>query len=202
MAVGRVLRAAGGRRIPRWVWYLVSAKLIIGVLLVVLVGVAVLGMFGGGGARFTSQAQSTHCPGSGTQGGPPVTVTAGAPGLNPEQLANAQVIAGVALGLGLGRPGVLLGVLTANVETDLRNLPGGDRDSVGLFQQRAPWGSFEERHDPVIATTMFFQGGKGGQPGRVVHLRLGNRWTPVVAMQKVQQSQFSRSSAPVPRYAR
>jgi hypothetical protein len=172
----------------RWGLWLLSGSLAFVVLFAALFGVAVLGMLGGGAMG----AQPSAC---GTTGGPPVSVTAGAPGLNPEQLGNAQAIAGVALGLGLGRPGVLLGVLTANVETDLRNLPGGDRDSVGLFQQRAPWGSFEERHDPVTATTMFFQGGKGGQPG-VFSIVGWETVDPGVVMQRVQQSQFSAGTSP------
>jgi hypothetical protein len=33
----------------------------------------------------------------------------------------------------------------------------GDRDSVGLFQQRASWGSFADRMDPVDSSRMFYQ---------------------------------------------
>ena len=183
-----MMAAAGGRRTARWGLWLISGSMVFVVLFAALFGVAVVGMLGGGAMG----AQPSAC---GTTGGAPVQVTAGAPGLNPEQLGNAQAIAGVALGLGLGRPGVLLGVLTANVETDLRNLPGGDRDSVGLFQQRQPWGSFEERHNPVIATTMFFQGGKGGQPG-VFSISGWEAMDPGVVMQRVQQSQFSAGTSP------
>jgi D-alanyl-D-alanine carboxypeptidase-like protein len=111
--------------------------------------------------------------------------------LSPEQSANVKIIAETTLGLGLGRPGVLLAILTANVETDLRNLPGGDRDSVGLFQQRAPWGSFEERHDPATATTMFWKGGRTGQPG-MLSITGWETMSPEIAMQATQQSQYSQ----------
>lgn len=50
-------------------------------------------------------------------------------------------------------------------ESTLRNINYGDRDSLGLFQQRAPWGSARLRTTPKEATRMFFQGGQGGQPG-------------------------------------
>ena|SRR5689334_23220962 len=41
------------------------------------------------------------------------------------------------------------------VESSNANLDGGDRDSVGLFQQRDSWGSVAERTNPAIATDKF-----------------------------------------------
>lgn len=41
------------------------------------------------------------------------------------------------------------------VETSMQNLDGGDLDSVGLYQQRDFWGSYEERTDPYISTDLF-----------------------------------------------
>lgn len=46
-------------------------------------------------------------------------------------------------------------IMTAIVESTIHNYPSGDADSVGLFQQRATWGTFEQRHDPVEATRLF-----------------------------------------------
>jgi hypothetical protein len=117
-------------------------------------------------------------------GGPASCIGGIAGELNAEQSGHARTIVQVALGLGLGRQGALVGVITANVETDLRNLPGGDRDSVGLFQQRAPWGSFEERHDPATAANMFFTGGRGGQAG-LTDIVGWETMDPGVAMQAV-----------------
>jgi hypothetical protein len=129
-------------------------------------------------------------------GGAAVVQVAGRPTvLSGEQIPNAQAIAGVALSLGLGRPGVLVGILTANIESDLHNLAGGDRDSVGLFQQRNPWGSVADRMDPVKSATMFFTGGQGGQPG-LLDFPGWEAMDPGVAMQRVQQSQFSGGSSP------
>lgn len=53
-----------------------------------------------------------------------------------------------------GIPGELP-VMTAIVESGLRNLSYGDRDSVGYFQQRASWGSRSQRMDPAYALDAF-----------------------------------------------
>ncbi|QDP95002.1 M23 family metallopeptidase [Microlunatus elymi] len=51
----------------------------------------------------------------------------------------------------------VIGIATALQESSLKNLPGGDRDSVGLFQQRAGWGSYTDRADPKQSARLFFQ---------------------------------------------
>ncbi|GAB3729801.1 hypothetical protein GCM10027598_51500 [Amycolatopsis oliviviridis] len=48
-----------------------------------------------------------------------------------------------------------IAIATVIVESSIANLDGGLGDSVGLFQQRASWGSFEQRTDPVWATGRF-----------------------------------------------
>ena len=48
-----------------------------------------------------------------------------------------------------------IAMATVIVETHLNNYTGGDRDSVGLFQQRDHYGSQEERNDPVWTTKAF-----------------------------------------------
>lgn len=83
----------------------------------------------------------------------------------------------------------VIGVATAAQESSLVNISYGDRDSIGLFQQRAPWGTDAERMDPVTAATMFFTGGRGGQRG----LTAFPDWPTVplaVAAQRVQVSAF------------
>ena len=60
-----------------------------------------------------------------------------------------------------------LPIMTALVESRFRNLNHGDRDSVGMFQQRAAWGPFSVRHNPIKSAEMFFKGGQGGQRGAV-----------------------------------
>jgi murein DD-endopeptidase MepM/ murein hydrolase activator NlpD len=94
------------------------------------------------------------------------------PGLTGEQSANARTVVAVSmqvvgsrLGPAVGRRAAVIAVATAMQESTLRNLAYGDRDSLGLFQQRAAWGSVTERTTPTAATTMFLTGGRGGQRG-------------------------------------
>lgn len=82
-----------------------------------------------------------------------------------EQLANAQTIVAVGRKLGVPRQGWVIAISTALQESGLRNLPFGDRDSIGMFQQRDAWGSRAERLDPIQSTSMFYAGGRGGQRG-------------------------------------
>lgn len=86
-------------------------------------------------------------------------------GWSSDQLNNAAAIISVAKQVGVGQRGAQIGLMTAMQESTLRNLTGGDRDSVGLFQQRGPWGSYAARHNPAQAARMFFLGGAGGQRG-------------------------------------
>lgn len=60
-----------------------------------------------------------------------------------------------------------LPIMTALVESNFKNVSGGDRDSVGMFQQRAAWGPFSVRHNPKKSAELFFEGGRGGQRGAV-----------------------------------
>lgn len=85
--------------------------------------------------------------------------------LDADQLANAQTIVAVGRRLDVPLEGWVIAISTALQESGLRNLPYGDRDSIGLFQQRDAWGSRADRLDPVVSTEMFFTGGRGGQRG-------------------------------------
>ena len=80
-------------------------------------------------------------------------------GLTVEQARNAATIAAVGQRLGMPDHAVTVALATAAQESRLRNLPGGDRDSAGLFQQRPSqgWGSYAEVTDPVYAATAFYQ---------------------------------------------
>jgi len=109
--------------------------------------------------------------------------------LDTDQARNAAVIVTVGRTLGVPLQGWLVALATALQESGLRNLPYGDRDSLGLFQQRGPWGSVAERTDPATATTLFFQGGRGGQPG-LLSVPGWQQLPLTVAAQAVQQSAF------------
>ncbi len=80
--------------------------------------------------------------------------------LTPSQAANVETIATVARKRDLHPRAVVIALATAQQESRLRNLPYGDRDSLGLFQQRPSqgWGSPAQVQDPVYAAGKFFDG--------------------------------------------
>ena len=90
-------------------------------------------------------------PGQCTVAGLSMTLTA-------EQVANAATIASVGRDRGLPERAVVIALATAQQESRLRNLDYGDRDSLGLFQQRpsSGWGSDAEVQDPVYAANKFY----------------------------------------------
>lgn len=86
--------------------------------------------------------------------------------LDAEQWGNAATIVGETLRPStvpqFTRPALparaaVIAVATARQESALRNLPGGDRDSIGLFQQRPSqgWGAPDQLADPAYATDAF-----------------------------------------------
>lgn len=78
--------------------------------------------------------------------------------LDPEQADNAALVALTAVRRGLPARAATIGLATALQESGLRNLDHGDRDSLGLFQQRPSqgWGTAEQVQDPVYATGEFY----------------------------------------------
>jgi hypothetical protein len=109
--------------------------------------------------------------------------------LSTEQAENAALISAVAVGRGLPAHAVTIALATAYQESKLYNLRSGDRDSVGLFQQRPSqgWGTVAQLTDPVFATNAFYdalQKVDGWETMRVT-----------VAAQKVQHSGFPEAYA-------
>jgi hypothetical protein len=78
--------------------------------------------------------------------------------LTPGQAQIAATIAAVAVQKGLPTRALEVAYATALQESDLANLTYGDRDSVGIFQQRPSqgWGTTAELENPVYATSKFF----------------------------------------------
>ena len=72
------------------------------------------------------------------------------PGSRLRCAGNAAIIIQVGRELGVSDYGIVIALATAMQESTLRNLDWGDRDSVGLFQQRpsAGWGTVEQLTDP------------------------------------------------------
>lgn len=93
-------------------------------------------------------------------------------GYTTEQLSVAAHIMQAGEAAGLDERAQLIGIMTAMQESTLANLSGGDRDSVGAFQQRPSvgWGTIEQLRDPSYAATAFFEGvdtSSGHIPGLV-----------------------------------
>ncbi|UAJ80120.1 hypothetical protein IT072_03455 [Leifsonia sp. ZF2019] len=82
-------------------------------------------------------------------------------GFSPEQIQNAATIIAVAKVKfptpDAQRRAAIVAVATAGQESSLRNLRAGDRDSLGLFQQRPSegWGTAQQIEDPVFASSAF-----------------------------------------------
>ena len=78
--------------------------------------------------------------------------------LDPEQAADASTIAAVALRLGLPNHAVTIALAAALQESKLYNLNYGDRDSLGVFQQRPSqgWGTPAQLMDPAYAAGAFY----------------------------------------------
>ena len=87
-------------------------------------------------------------------GGGPITYS-----LSPDQTRNAATIAAVGIRMGLPDHAVTVALAAALQESKLRNLSYGDRDSLGLFQQRPSqgWGTAEQISHPVHAATAFYE---------------------------------------------
>ena len=75
-----------------------------------------------------------------------------------EQLANARTIVSVGAERRIPPRGQVIALATAMQESTLRNLAGGDRDSIGLFQQRPSqgWGTPAQISNPVYAAGKFY----------------------------------------------
>ena len=101
-----------------------------------------------------------------------------------EQGANAATIAAVARSRGLPARATVIALATAQQESRLRNLDYGDRDSLGLFQQRPSqgWGTEAQVQDPVYAAGKFLD--------RLVEVRGWESGRLTEVAQAVQRSGF------------
>jgi len=77
--------------------------------------------------------------------------------LDVNQMDNAGTITAVTISRNLPEWAATVALATAMQESQLVNLTGGDRDSVGLFQQRPSegWGAASLIENPVYATDKF-----------------------------------------------
>ncbi|WP_329040364.1 hypothetical protein OHT61_21075 [Streptomyces sp. NBC_00178] len=132
---------------------------------------------------------------SGNRGSPRCTVgpSDGGEGrtytLSPEQAANAATVSAVGTTRGLPERAVTIALATALQESALRNIDHGDRDSLGLFQQRPSqgWGTPGQIMDPVYSSGKFYD--------HLVDVPGYSRLPLTVAAQRVQKSGFPQAYA-------
>ncbi|MGP3926045.1 hypothetical protein [Streptomyces sp. 8N616] len=109
--------------------------------------------------------------------------------MHPEQAVNAATIGAVGSSRALPERAVAIALATAMQESGLRNIGYGDRDSLGLFQQRPSqgWGKARQIRDPVYATRKFYE--------HLVKVPGYERLPLTVAAQKVQRSGYPQAYA-------
>jgi LysM repeat protein len=113
--------------------------------------------------------------------------------LSAEMKSNAQVIFRVGKSLGVSDYGIVIALAAAMQESGLRNLSYGDRDSVGLFQQRpsAHWGQAEQILNPEYASRAFFGGKTSPTYGAARGLLDIKDWSNKSVTQAAQAVQIS-----------
>ncbi|MER8160058.1 C40 family peptidase [Streptomyces sp. NPDC094472] len=170
------------------------------VLVIVLATAAVAALGRDQQARLNSQtAQKTACSRNDTDTTDTAAVTeqvqavlsggrakasTSAKGLNSpqEQIPNAKIIQEEGDAMHVPPRGQVIAIATALQESRLRNLDHGDRDSLGLFQQRPSWGTREQRQDPRYASRKFYS--------RLLKIDRWQQLPLTEAAQKVQNSGF------------
>jgi hypothetical protein len=117
--------------------------------------------------------------------GPECTVRAdGEVTLDSVQMANAATITAVGVRRKMPERAVVIALATALQESKLENLEDGDRDSLGLFQQRPSqgWGTAEKIQDPRYAAAKFYSALKKVKGWKTM--------TVTQAAQRVQRSAY------------
>ena len=108
---------------------------------------------------------------------------------NAEQITNARLIVTIGSERRVPDEALVIAVATAMQESSLRNLRGGDRDSIGLFQQRPSqgWGTPKQLSDPAYQTHKFYD--------KLLKVKGWQRMRLTEAAQAVQISAFPEAYA-------
>jgi LysM repeat protein len=124
---------------------------------------------------------------------PAPVAPAGITPLTAEMRNNAAIIVSVGRRIGVSDYGLIIALAAAMQESGLRNLDHGDRDSLGLFQQRSStgWGTPQQIMDPVQASLAFFGGPSNPNAGRTRGLLDIPGWTSMTVTQAAQAVQIS-----------
>lgn len=106
-----------------------------------------------------------------------------------EQAVNAATIAAVGTSRGMPERAVTIALATALQESGLRNIEHGDRDSLGLFQQRPTkgWGTADQIMDPAYASERFY--------AHLAEVPGYSRLPLTAAAQRVQRSGYPQAYA-------
>lgn len=140
---------------------------------------------------------------------PAIPVGGSSPGFatgQDEQITVARTIMSVGQAAGVPEQGLVVAIATALQESGLRNLATGDRDSLGVFQQRPSqgWGTSEQVRDVTYAARAFF-GGPGSphhdpatgrtEPPGLLDVTGWEQMSVTAAAQAVQRSGFPEAYA-------
>ncbi|MEU1132535.1 heavy metal transporter [Streptomyces sp. NPDC005900] len=106
-----------------------------------------------------------------------------------EQARNASTVAAVGTSRGMPERAVTIALATALQESGLRNIRHGDRDSLGLFQQRPTqgWGDERQIMDPAYSAARFYE--------HLAEVPGYSRLPLTVAAQRVQRSGYPQAYA-------
>ncbi|WP_349827469.1 peptidoglycan-binding protein [Brevibacterium litoralis] len=123
--------------------------------------------------------------------------TPGPSALTDAQVENARTIIAIGKGEGMSDEAIVIALMTAGQESSFRNLDHGDRDSLGLFQQRPSkgWGTTAQVRDPVWATTSFLGTNPDGENPGLIQIDGWERMRPTEAAQAVQRSAYPEAYA-------
>ena len=139
--------------------------------------------------------QAIAVPGTGAAPAAAPAAAASVDGLDAEQIENARLIIQVGRELGVSDRGIAIALATAMVESWIRNLDWGDRDSLGLYQQRPStgWGTPAEIRDASRSIRVFYGGPSDPNGNRTRGLLDVSGWENMgfaPAAQAVQRSAF------------
>lgn len=127
---------------------------------------------------------------------PGASIVADASGVTPmtsEMAANAAIIVQIGRELGVSDRGIIIALATAMQESSLRNINYGDRDSLGLFQQRPStgWGTPEQVLNAPHAARLFYGGPQNPNKGKTRGLLDISGWESMSLTQAAQAVQIS-----------
>jgi LysM repeat protein len=124
---------------------------------------------------------------------PVASGTASVTPLTSEMAANARLIISVGREAGASDAALVVALAAAAQESGLRNIDYGDRDSLGLFQQRpsSGWGTEEQVMDAHRAARAFFGGPVNPNPGVTRGLLDISGWEAMTVTQAAQAVQIS-----------